>query len=139
MSTSTLTGLRDYLYDTLSPANMLWLSTQLADYAKKKEEAPLKRYTKAELNALLDEAETNIASGNTIPGEEVWRELEEEFAREDAEEDARYAASYIEELQRKDVFTDRHELRRARGYEGTARMTGGKTYGAETCRLRVYF
>lgn len=103
MSTSTLTGLRDYLYDTLSPANMLWLSTQLADYAKKKEEAPLKRYTKAELNALLDEAETNIASGNTIPGEEVWRELEEEFAREDAEEDARYAASYIEELQREAV------------------------------------
>ena len=86
MSTSTLTGLRDYLYDTLSPANMLWLSTQLADYAKKKEEAPLKRYTKAELNALLDEAEANIAAGNTIPGEEVWRELEEEFAKEDAEE-----------------------------------------------------
>ena len=59
---------------------------------------PYKRYTKAELNALLDEAEANIAAGNTIPGEEVWRELEEEFAREDAEEDAQYAASYIEEL-----------------------------------------
>lgn len=103
MSTSALTGLRDYLYDTLSPANMLWLSTQLAEYAKKKEEMPLKRYTKAELNALLDEAEANIAAGNTISGEEVWRELEEEFAREDAEEDARYAASYIEELQREAV------------------------------------
>ncbi len=60
---------------------------------------PYKRYTKAELNALLDEAEANIAAGNTIPGEEMWRELEEEFAREDAEEDAHYAASYIEELQ----------------------------------------
>ena len=64
---------------------------------------PYKRYTKAELNALLDEAEANIAAGNTIPGEEVWRELEEEFAREDAEEDARHAASYIEELQHEAV------------------------------------
>ena len=103
MSTTTLTGLRDYLYDTLSPANMLWLSTQLADYAKKKEVAPLKRHTKAELNALLDEAEANIAAGNTSPGEEVWRELEEEFAKEDAEEEARSTASYIEELQREAV------------------------------------
>ena len=93
MSTATLTNLRDYLTGTLSSANMLWLSEQLADYAKKKEEAPLKRYTKAELNALLDEAEANIAAGNTIPGEEVWRELEEEFAREDAEEDACYTAA----------------------------------------------
>ena len=102
MSTAALTGLRDYLYDTLSPANMLWLSTQLADYAKKKEDAPMKCYTKAELNALLDEAEANIAAGNTISDEEVWRELEEEFAKEDAEEDTRYA-SYIEELQREAI------------------------------------
>lgn len=57
------------------------MSTQLADYAKKKEAAPLKRYTKAELNAMLDEAEANIAAGNTIPSEEVWRELEEEIER----------------------------------------------------------
>ena len=99
-----LEGLRDYLTGTLSPANMLWLSTELADYAKKKkEDYPLKRYTKAELNAMLDEAEANIAAGNTIPSEEVWRELEDEFAREDAEEDARHAASYIEELQHEAV------------------------------------
>ena len=56
-------------------ANMLWLSVQLADYAKKKEAAPLKRYTKAELNALLDEAEANIAAGRGIPHEEVMREM----------------------------------------------------------------
>ena len=42
-------------------------------------------------------------SNNTIPGEEMWRELEEEFAREDAEEDAQYATSYIEVLQREAV------------------------------------
>ena len=64
---------------------------------------PNKHYTKAELYALLDEAEANIAAGNTISSEEMWRELEEEFAREDAEEDTQYAASYTEELQRKAV------------------------------------
>ena len=98
-----MTNLRDYLTGTLSPANMLWLSTQLADFAKKKEKAPLKRYTMDEINTMLDEAEADFAAGEGIPDEEVWRELEEEFAREDAEEDARHAASYIEELQHEAV------------------------------------
>ena len=40
MSTATLTNLRDYLTGTLSTANMLWLSEQLADYAKKKAAPP---------------------------------------------------------------------------------------------------
>ena len=83
MSTAALTNLRDYLTGTLSPANMLWLSTELADYAKKKEAAPLKRYTKAELNAMLDEAEADFAAGKGIPDEEVWREWDEELAREE--------------------------------------------------------
>lgn len=86
MSTAALTNLRDYLTGTLSPANMLWLSTELADYAKKKEVAPLKRYTKAELNAMLDEAEAEIAAGKGIPDEEVWRKYDEEFALEEQEE-----------------------------------------------------
>ena len=102
MSTAALTNLRDYLTGRLSPANMLWLSEELADYAKKKA-APPRPLTLKEMNDMLDEAEANIAAGNTIPGEEMWRELEEEFAREDAEEDAHYAASYIEELQREAV------------------------------------
>ena len=80
MSTAALTSLRDYLTGTLSPANMLWLSTQLADYAKKKEAAPLKRYTRAELNAMLDEAEANFEAGRGIPDEEAWDDLEEELA-----------------------------------------------------------
>jgi hypothetical protein len=42
---------------------------------------------------MLDEAELNIASGNTIPSEEVWLELEDEFAHSDAH----YAASFVSE------------------------------------------
>jgi hypothetical protein len=93
MSTAVLTGLRDYLYGTLSPENMLWLASQLTEYAKQLEAVPLKHYTKAELNALLDEAESNIAAGKTIPSEKVWRDLEEEFSKEDAMINNRYAAS----------------------------------------------
>lgn len=83
MSTTTLEGLRDYLYSTLSPANMLWLSTQLADYAKQLEGSALKRYTLEELNAMLDQSDADIAAGRTIPDEEMWRGYDEERAREE--------------------------------------------------------
>ena len=83
MSTSTLEGLRDYLYSTLSPSNMLWLSSQLADYAKKQE--ALKPYTVEELNARIDQAERESAAGLGQDSEEMFRELEEEFTREELE------------------------------------------------------
>ena len=35
MSTETLSGLRDYLFSTLSCSNMLWLATQLKERAEK--------------------------------------------------------------------------------------------------------
>lgn len=41
---------------------------------------PYKRYTKAELNAMLDEAEANFEAGLGIPDEEAWDDLEEELA-----------------------------------------------------------
>ena len=83
MSTAALTNLRDYLTGTLSPANMLWLSTQLADYAKKKEEASLKPFTKDEINAMIDQSERDIAEGRTYDFDEAMDELEREFAEED--------------------------------------------------------
>ena len=85
MSTSTLTGLRDYLYDTLSPANMLWLATELTKYAQKEERPPFRRYTKDEINAMLDEAERQIAAGETVSDEETWHKYDEEFSREEFE------------------------------------------------------
>ena len=85
MSTATLTNLRDYLTGTLSPANMLWLSEQLADYAKKKV-APPRPLTLKEMNALLDQAEANFAAGLGIPHEEVMREWDEEIERWEQED-----------------------------------------------------
>ena len=47
---------------------------------------PYKRYTKAELNAMLDEAEAEIAAGKGTPHEEVMREMDEEIERWEQEE-----------------------------------------------------
>lgn len=85
MSTQALTGLRDYLTGTLSIADMNWLAAELTDYAKK-EGFPLKRHTKEEINAMLDEAEADIAAGRVTPHEEVMREWDEELARMEQEE-----------------------------------------------------
>ena len=86
MSTTALNGLRDYLTGTLSPDNMIWLATQLTEYAKKQEEPPFQRYTMDEINAMLDEAEADIAAGRVLSEEEVMREWEEELEREEQEE-----------------------------------------------------
>ena len=63
------------------------------------EEYSLHPFTMEELNARIDRAEAEIAAGKVIDDEDVWHELEEEFAREDAEEDARQLAAYHEEEQ----------------------------------------
>ena len=46
---------------------------------------PYKRYTKAELNAMLDEAEAEFAAGGGIDDEDAWDDLEEELALEKQE------------------------------------------------------
>lgn len=97
MSTTALQGLLDYLYGTLTPGNMRWVAEHLVMQADKVENPNIKPYTMEEINAMLDRAEADFEAGKGIPDEEVWRELEEEFARMDAEEDARKKAAYIEE------------------------------------------
>ena len=46
---------------------------------------PLRRYTKAEMNAMLDKAEANFEAGRGIPDEEAWDDLEEELTLEKQE------------------------------------------------------
>lgn len=85
MSTATLTGLLDYLYDTLTPSDMRWVGERLIDRAIQEEHTP-KPYTMEELNAMLDLAEADIAAGRTIPDEEVWRRYDERRTREEQKE-----------------------------------------------------
>ena len=85
MSTATLNGLRDYLYGTLSPANLIWLGTQLTEYGRKQEEQ-LKPYTKEELNTRIDMSERQFAEGKYKTIEEVFREFEKELEKEEGAE-----------------------------------------------------
>ncbi|MBO4800963.1 MAG: hypothetical protein J5545_03770 [Bacteroidaceae bacterium] len=86
MSTQALTGLRDYLFGTLNIGNLYWLANELTEYAQKKEAQHLKPYTMEEINAMIDQAERESALGLGQESEEMFRELEEEFAREEQEE-----------------------------------------------------
>ena len=83
MSTATLQGLLDYLTDTLSTSNMLWLSERLTDYARKNEKQQLKPYTMDEIRARLEIAESELDAGLGVDSDEMIRELETEFAQED--------------------------------------------------------
>ena len=82
MSDAALTNLRDYLYGTLSPANMRWLATELSEYAKRQEES-MKPFAKEELVARIKESERQLAEGKWQDFDEAMDELEREFAEDD--------------------------------------------------------
>ncbi|MBQ9362106.1 MAG: hypothetical protein IJT97_01665 [Bacteroidaceae bacterium] len=79
MSTETLSNLRDYLYGTLTPSNMLWLAEQLTAYARQEQQ---KSYTMEEINARIDEAERQITAGLSQDSEDMFQELEKELLQE---------------------------------------------------------
>ena len=85
MSTTALTGLRDYLIGTLNTGSLYWLATELTEHAKKKETRHLKPYTMEEINAMIDQSERDSVAGLGQDSEEMFCELEEEFAREELE------------------------------------------------------
>lgn len=75
MSTATLNGLRNYLYDTLSPANLIWLGTQLAEYGRRQEQL-LKPNTKDEMVAKIELSEQQLA-------ERKYQDFDEAFEVQD--------------------------------------------------------
>lgn len=83
MSIETLSGLRDYLFDTLSRSNMLWLATQLKERAEQEEE--LKPYTIEELHQMVEKGRREIAEGHYCTSEEVFSELFDEFGMDERE------------------------------------------------------
>ena len=85
MRATALTGLRDYLIGTLNTGSLYWLATELTEYAKKKETRHLKPYTMEEINAMIDQSERDSVAGLGQDSEEMFCELEEEFAREELE------------------------------------------------------
>ena len=65
----------------MDDSQKLELVTMLIESVKPKITAapPMKRYTMDDINAMIDEAERQIAAGETIPDEEVWRKYDEEY------------------------------------------------------------
>ena len=80
MSEATLTSLLEYLYGALTPSNQRWVAAHLVERANMEEGEALKPYTMEEVNAMLDEAEAEIAAGIGTPHEDVMREWDEEIA-----------------------------------------------------------
>ena len=83
MSTTALSGLLEYLYSTLSISNMRWVGEHLIEHAKKEEVAQLRPYTMEEIHERLDQSRREVLAGLSQDSEEMFRELEEEFAREE--------------------------------------------------------
>ena len=83
MGTTALTGLRDYLVGTLNAGSLYWLAAELTEYAKKMDVHHLKPYTMEEINAMIDQSERDSVAGLGQDSEEMFGELEEEFAREE--------------------------------------------------------
>ena len=79
MSKATLQSLLDFLYGMLSPTDMRWIAEQLVEQA---DADGMKPYTIEELHQMVAEGEREIAAGLCQDSEDVFRELEEEFAKE---------------------------------------------------------
>ena len=69
----------------MDDSQKLELVTMLIESVKPKMMAPppMKRFTMDDINAMIEESERQIATGETIPDEEVWRKYDEEFALEE--------------------------------------------------------
>lgn len=83
MSIATLTSLLDYLTRALTTDNKRWLADHL--YQQVREKKMLVPYTMEEINSQLDLAESESAAGLGQDSEEMFRELEDVFAHENAE------------------------------------------------------
>ena len=83
MSETTLTSLLEYLYGTLTPSNMRWMAKHLLEQADAKDGAALQPYTIEELHQMVRAGEQQFAEGKWQDSEDMFRELEEEFAKKE--------------------------------------------------------
>ncbi len=77
MSREALINLREYLLETLSFEDRMWLVNELE--TSEKEEVSECPYTKEELDKRFDEIEKEIANGEYTTSEETFRQIAEEL------------------------------------------------------------
>ena len=87
MSEATLTNLLQYLYGALTPSNQRWLAAHLVEHADVQEAEDMKPYTIEELHEMVAKGEQEFAEGKWQDSEDMFRELEEEFAKEELQYD----------------------------------------------------
>ncbi len=85
MENNSLNSLLVFLTESHNPDQLRYLGEELIN-RNQPEEMEFRPYTMEEVNAMIDEAEREIAAGDGIPHEEVFRELYEEIDRETAVE-----------------------------------------------------
>ena len=83
MSETTLTSLLEYLYGALTPSNQRWLAEHLIEHADAEENEMLIPYTIEELHQMVRAGEQQFAEGKWQDSEDMFRELEEEFAKKE--------------------------------------------------------
>ena len=79
MSEATLTNLLQYLYGALTPSNQRWLAAHLVEHADVQEAEDLKPYTIEELVERAEKGRKEIARGNYVTSEALFRDMFEEF------------------------------------------------------------
>jgi len=83
MSTTALTSLLDYLTKALTTDNKKWLADHL--YQQVREKESVVPYTMKEINSRIDQAEQESADGLGQDSDEMFREMEADFVREESE------------------------------------------------------
>ena len=78
MSKESLNSLRDYLLITLQPSDMYWLGEILITHSKGKD-ADVVPYTRAEIDAMMDEAEHQFEIGAYHDEDEVFDRLYKKY------------------------------------------------------------
>lgn len=76
-----MTGLLEYLYNTLSPSNMRWMGERLIEHANTEES--MKPYTVEELLERAEKGRREIAEGHYTDIDEVLRELDMDFMEDE--------------------------------------------------------
>ena len=79
MSTAALSGLRDYIYGTLSTEDMIWLVEELKSHVRRDDKQ--EPYTMEELHARIAQSERDFAEGRYFTDDEVFADLDDELER----------------------------------------------------------
>ncbi|MBQ8969006.1 MAG: hypothetical protein IJ064_04665 [Bacteroidaceae bacterium] len=81
MSTVALNSLFEYITNSLSEEELIWLTTELTSVTSRPKRQ-LEPYTMAEIDARIDESERQIAMGECSATDEVFHRLNGKYGKD---------------------------------------------------------